>query len=236
MNSCKNCNEPISGNYCSNCGEPAKPQKIDRHYVMQEIANVLFTHSGLLFTLKRLLTSPGESVRYYITESRSRYVKPITFVVITALIYTLVSHFFYIDTKIFSLQPDMEVSAFTYFRNWMIDYHGYANMIIGFLIAFWVKVFFRKLGYNLFEIFILMCFIIGVQSCFTSLIFIIHGLTHLRLLPIAMLFALIYNTWAIGQFFDRKKVTSYIKAFLSYVLGIVTFAISVTFVITLLSL
>jgi len=41
MNSCKNCNEPINGNYCSNCGQPAKLKRIDGRYIVYEIRDTL---------------------------------------------------------------------------------------------------------------------------------------------------------------------------------------------------
>ena len=36
-----------------------------------------------------------------------------------------------------------------------------------------------------------------------------------------------YCTWAIAQFFNKKKVTSYVKAFFAYSLGMITFTISI---------
>jgi hypothetical protein len=41
----------------------------------------------------------------------------------------------------------------------------------------------------------------------------------------------IYLTWAVGQFFGKKKVLSYIKAFLSYFLGMFMLLASITLVL-----
>jgi len=227
-NNCKNCNESINGNYCSNCGQPTELKRIDRHYIVYEIKEVLFTNSGFLFTIKRLLTNPGESIREYITEDRSRYVKPITFLIITSLIFTFVNHFFHIGTMgISTQQSETEFPTVKLFLNWMVDYHGYSAMISGLFIAFWVKLFFRKSGYNFFEIFVLLCFVSGLTSFCFSFIQILQGLTHLRLIRMSLLVALIYHIWAIGQFFDKRKAESYIKAFFSFVLGIVSFSVLV---------
>ena len=54
----------MNGNYCSNCGQPAELKRIDSHYIVYEIKEALFTNNGFLFTVKRLLTNPGESVRH----------------------------------------------------------------------------------------------------------------------------------------------------------------------------
>ena len=241
MNSCRNCKEPVNWNYCPKCGQPVQLKRIDRHYIIQEIASAFNAEKGLLYTVKRVFISPGDSVRQYITEDRCRFVKPVMFVIITSLIYTLVSQLFHIDARDFqTLQYDtgdlsggtgqIELPTANLFINWMINYHGYSSIISGFFVAFWVKLFFRKSGYNLFEIFVLMCFISGISALLFSVGFIFQGLTHLNSVRIITSTAMIYSVWAIGQFFDKKKAASYIKAFISYMLGLLIFGILVVFV------
>ena len=190
MKNCKNCKEVVSGNYCSNCGQSVNLRRIDSRYIMREIANAFSAEKGMLYTIKKVFISPGESVRRYLTEDRSRYVKPITFVIITSLIYTLVSHFFEIDAKEFQQQlpgeaKSLELPTYDLLLNWTIDYSGYMSIIIGLLMAFWVKLFFRKYGYNLFEIFVLLCYISGISALLSSVLFIIQGLTHSSLTQLA---------------------------------------------------
>ena len=229
---CKKCNHSVEGNYCSNCGYPQTLRKIDGSYVIGEMADTLFAHKGFFYTTKRMLLQPGESVKRYITEDRSRFVKPITFLIINGLIYTIVSHLFHIGTKYYYLQqqPDIEFPTVNLLLNLLIDYHGYASILIGLLMAFWIKLFFRKYEYNLFEIFILLCFVSGITSFCFSFVLILQGLTHTDLIHISTLFAMIYCAWAIGQFFDRKKAGSYIKAFLSYLLGCLIFGFLVALI------
>ena len=236
-NSCKKCSYSVEGNYCSNCGQPKTLRNIDGSYVISEIADTLFAHKGFIFTTKRMLLHPGESVRHYITEDRSRYVKPITFLIINSLIYTIVSHFFNIGSKDYYVQePDIEFPTVNLLLNWLIDYHGYASILIGLFMAFLIKSFFRKYGYNLFEIFILLCFISGITSFCFSFVLILQGLTQTNLIHVSSLIAMVYCAWAIGQFFDRKKAGNYIKAFLSYLLGCLMFGFAVAIVGILIDL
>jgi predicted tellurium resistance membrane protein TerC len=58
-----------------------------------------------------------------------------------------------------------------------------------------------------------------------SVVAIIQGITHLKLLQISNYIAMSYVLWAIGQFFDKKKAISYVKAFLSVILGSIIFEI-----------
>ena len=60
--------------------------------------------------------------------------------------------------------------------------------------------------------------------------FLIGHFTQVGLIYPASLLSMIYTIWAIGQFFDKKKIGSYIKATLSFVLGVFIFAIAITMI------
>jgi len=236
MNRCQYCNEPIHGNYCSNCGQPEKLEKIDGHYFLQEIGNFFLINKEMLYTVKNVLINPGESVKRFIAKDRHRFVKPITFLLATSLIYTLSNHFFNIGAEDYYDQTEqIEGSVLSLIFHWMlIEYPGYTDIITRFIIAFWIRIFFRKSNYNLFEIFILLCFITGITTLFLSIFIIIQGITHLKLIQISMYFLAIYLVWAIGSFYDRKKVTSYIKALLSVIAGTLMFGILIQIVAILI--
>ena len=217
-NICKNCNYQTNDDFCSKCGHPVKLKKIDKNFVFQEIKSVLFTDKGFFYTTKRILLSPGDSVRYYIEEDRSKYVKPVTYLIITALIYTIISHLF--NVVLFEQINMNEYSMI--FGKWMVEYRGYITIMMDFYIAFWIKVFFRKSGYNLFEIFTLMCYLSGIKSLLISLTSILQSLIHSNMFMITISISMIFSFWAIGQFFDKKKAKSYIKAILSYIVGVLS--------------
>jgi len=222
MNSCRNCKEPINDNwdYCPICGRPEKLKRIDKHYIIQELGGFFFANKGMVYTIKNVLIRPGESVRQFIAEDRYRFVKPITFLFITTFIYAVVNQIFGISFEDYLPQPDVknEVPTSTFIMSWLIANPGYFSIIMIIFIAFWIKKIFKKAGYNFFEIFILCCFVSGITTLYDSIIAIIKGVTQLKL-QISMSIGVIYTIWAIGQFFDKKKASSYIKAFFSYMLG-----------------
>jgi hypothetical protein len=222
MRNCKNCNAEINLNYCANCGQPSSLKRIDAHYITHEIEHVLHFERGILYTVRELLTSPGQNVKNYISENRSRLVKPIIFIIITSLIYSLVNHFFHIEEGYVNYKVAQKSATVVIFK-WIQDHYGYANIIMGLFIAFWTKIFFKKYGYNFFEILILLCFVMGMGMLILAVFSIIQGITHINLMQIGGILSLIYATWAIGQFFDKKKTVNYFKALVSYILGMTTF-------------
>lgn len=221
---CKNCNTEITQNYCPNCGQPTKLKRIDGHYIIHEIEHVLHFERGILYTIRELITSPGQNVRKYISENRSRLVKPIIFIIITSLIYSLVNHFFHIEDGYVKYTETKTTATSSIFK-WIQNNYGYANIIMGVFIALWTKLLFRKYPFNFFEILILLCFVMGIGMLIYSVFAAIQGLTHISLMQIAGVVGFIYCTWAIGQFFDKHKAINYIKAFGAYILGMLTFMV-----------
>ncbi len=59
---------------------------------------------------------------------------------------------------------------------------------------------------------------------------IFTGLTGLQVMHIAGIVSLAYCSGAIGHFYNPKRVSSYLKALASYVLGMITFSIAVLLV------
>lgn len=223
MELCRNCNEPVDGKYCSNYGQPAKLQRIDVHYVVHEIERILHFEWGILYTIKELLISRGKNVWQFISENRSRLVKPIIFVIVTSLIYTLISQYFHVAG--FINFDDSEESTTTVIFKWIQEHYGYANILMGIFIVLWSRVLFLKYDYDSFEVLILLCFVIGMQMLIFSVFAILTGLTHLNLVPLVGFVGIAYRTWAVGQFYNKKKVLSYAKALAAYVLGLVTFSL-----------
>ncbi|MCI9846916.1 DUF3667 domain-containing protein [Flavobacterium pectinovorum] len=221
---CKNCASEVNQNFCPNCGYPAKLKRIDGHYIAHEIEHVLHFERGILFTVKELFINPGQNIRSYISENRSRLVKPVIFIIITSLIYTLISHFFHIEDEYVKYEG-LEKSAFVKILGWFKANYGYMNILTGMFIAIWLKLFFKKYNYNFFELLIMLCFVLGISMLIFAFFAIFEGILHIKLLNIAGMFSLVYLIWATGNFFKKNKIINYFKALVCYLLGMITFFI-----------
>jgi hypothetical protein len=226
MMNCRHCNTTVTGNFCCDCGRPVKINRVDWHYIVHEIQHVLHFEKGIFYTVKELLFKPGTSIRDFITADRSRLVKPVLFLVLTSLIYTTIEHLFHIERGYISYSGPQN-SAFGLISDWIQRHYGYANIIMGVFIAFWLKLIFRGHGYNFFEMLILLCFVMGVGMLMLSVFAIFEGITGLQSMLISGVVVVVYCSWAIGDFFDRKRITSYFKALTSYMLGAMGFSIAV---------
>lgn len=223
MNSCKKCNTEISSNYCPNCGHPQKLERINGAYILSEIGSVLNFQKGIFHTIKELLIRPGQSIRHFISEDRNRLVKPILFIIICSLTYTIFVQIFDFKDGYIDYQFDDFDSTKNLIFQWISQNYGYSNILMAVFMAIWIKIFYRKYDYNFYEILILLFFVIGMEMLMFSFFGAIESLTKAPVLDIGVNLVLIYTFWAIGQFFDKRKIWNYFKALFSYVLGMLTF-------------
>lgn len=223
---CKRCDVEAGGPYCANCGAPQSIPRINGQFILMELARVFNFQKGIFYTIRELLLRPGKSVNHFIHEDRSSLFKPINFVILCSVIYIVFQRYFrFEDGYVNYSELGWGDSAVTTIMTWVSNNYGLANVVMAFFIALWIRVFFRKYTYNYFEILILLYFIMGIGMLMFAFLGLIEALAQVPILNNGSLLAFLYIGWAIGQFFDGKRFMNYIKAFLSYLLGMITFTI-----------
>ena len=151
--------------------------------------------------------------------------KPVAFLILTSLLFTVIAHYFHADEVYNEKEKiQLEGSSIEGILQWIQTHYGYANILsVGFY-ALCVKLLFRKYPYNIYEITIMLCFVMGQAMLLLTVETFFFGLIGDQAYKIILsAIALAYPTWAIGQFFDQSKPISYIKALLAYLLGYLLF-------------
>ncbi len=225
MATCSNCESTFSDNYCGHCGQAAKLNRINGKYILHELVHVLHLEKGIFFTIKELIIRPGASVKTFITQDRNRLVKPVIFIILTSLFYTIVSHWSIHEEHTYSPAEKSIIASVSFIFDWIQHHYGYANIMLGILIALWLKLFFRKHGYNFFEILILLCYVLGIGMLVLAVSAVIEGITGLHLVGIGIVLGFLYSSWAIGQFFNKTKIGAYFIALGAYALGMISYYI-----------
>lgn len=229
MINCRNCNNQVIGNFCSNCGQSANLKRIDKHYISHEFLHLFHFETGFFYTAKQLSYRPGNSIREFADKNRNKHMKPVAFLFLTSIIYTLITHLTHAD-KINNAQVELSFgkSSIDDIQHWVETHSGYSHIIMGVFIALFVMLLFKKYQYNIFEITIILCFAIGQVLLLTAIEALFVGVLNEQLYKIIYgILYFIYPVWVIGQFFDGKKIISYIKAFFAYLFGYLSFIISI---------
>lgn len=220
---CKNCNSLITDEKCLLCIEKTKLKRIDSHYIWHELMHLFHIEKGFLFSVKELITRPGDSIREYIILDRSKHMKPIPFVIFSALLYTFIAHYFK-PKELTTVDDFVKDSYVLVIRHWIDTHYGYTYILMSVFIAGWTKILFKKYGYNFYEIMTLLCYVLGQGMLFTMLELPLHQYINQHVFNVlAIGTTLIYPTIAIGQFFDKSKAINYLKGFLTFLLGHLSF-------------
>jgi hypothetical protein len=156
---CKNCDTPVSGKYCCNCGQSFTTGRINYHYVIHEVQHSIFhVDKGILYTIKELLTEPGDSIRGYLSGKRISFFKPFSFVIILGSIYAFLCYFFGVrpDTSIMPVdQSEMTVYHTQLIIDWVYAHYSFALLALIPFFALGSYLVFRKSGYNYIELLVM---------------------------------------------------------------------------------
>lgn len=202
--------------------------RIDKYYALNEILKLLNFEKEFIYTCKGLLLQPGKIVNEYIHTNRTKITNPITFLLLSSVIYTLISHFFKTDaiyTDFF--KKTYNNSALSTIYMWTQENLGYANLLMIFPLTLWIKILFRKHHYNIYEIMVLLALIMGFGTLLFSVESIVDFFFPQYFLlnnNIMAVISFVYLSWAIADFFGRS-VKNFLKGFIAYVLGFLTLQI-----------
>ncbi len=195
------------------CGYPAQVQRIGSRYLIHEVGHLLHYERGLFYTIRALLARLGDTIRNYLSEDRRRVVQPSVFIIISSLVYTLANGFFKIEEGYVQFQQTDSTSTVALLFSWVQQHYGYANVLMAVFIALWLKLFFRKHSFNLFEILVMPCYIMGMYVLVLASFALMQGLVRIDIMAYAGMAATAYWVWAIGNFYNPKKWLSYVKVY-----------------------
>jgi hypothetical protein len=210
----------------SSIDQKSELKRINGSYLIEELRGALNLKRGLLYTIFELLRRPGDTVKTYLYQDRSRLVKPVIFVIACSLIYTVFQQLLGFEDGYVGFYSGEDTTSGNLF-NWISNNYGYTNLIIGVFVGTWIKLFFIKYDFNFYEVLVLLCYVLGVGMLFFAFFGLIESVIDFKISDKGFLAGVIYIIWAIAHFFDKRKILSYPKVILAYILGIVSFALTV---------
>ncbi len=232
MPNCKNCQVEVNQKFCPNCGQPALVKRIDSHYIQHEFLHLFHIEKGFLYTIKELFFRPGHAVREYLQGNRARLMKPVPFAIFCGLIFTILFKISNLGSfgknafsKIIKNEHTLKIMA------WLDSHHAYGNFLLCILTALLSYLLFRKHKYNFYEILVLMIYVSAQNAMYIGILSILNIFFGMQVFSnVFSIFSIIYIVWAIGQFFDYKRFSSYFKALFAYVLGSLVFTVLIVFI------
>lgn len=171
---CQNCSTLILNNFCDNCGQK-RFKKIDRKYILDELQYVfIHTNKGFLYSIKKIIKSPGKTGRDFIDGNRVNHYKPIL------LLFLLSTVSAFISFKVIGMQEIMDAMTATnkvmnteFMKDYMNFTKSYSALIMLLMVpvfAITTKLAFGKWGHNYYEHVIINAYVVCAYTLFTILI------------------------------------------------------------------
>jgi hypothetical protein len=148
--------------------------ELSLHYVWHEIQHGIFHFdNGIFYTIKQLLTRPGNAAREFIEGKRVHHFKPISLVVVLATFYGLLFHFFIDHASNVKLEAttDRIITVYENLNRWYLNHFAYVSLMLTLIATVTSYYVFKKQGYNLVEHFILNAFYVSLVLVVTLLTF-----------------------------------------------------------------
>lgn len=236
MEKCLNCETQFSGKYCNNCGQKKKNGKLTIKMVFSDfVANVFLFDSRLYKTLLDLIVKPGKTAGIYLAGKRKNILPPFQFFLLFMTTYLLV--FNYLGDNVFSfinegVDSNNQLSKVEKIQSMIKNQLDLLYFVLTPIIALYVRLFFKKSGYNYAETLIFSLYIIGVNFLLST-ITVICTLFEPKVFLFKSLIILIYLPFAVAQFTKSFSFGGIIKSFFTIILSYLTFIIIVSFIVIL---
>jgi len=244
---CQNCDHEYVGRYCGQCGQRADTHRINWHYIWHEIPHSVWHYdSGILFTMRELVTRPGYTIRDFLNGKRVKHYRPLALLLILGAILVFASH----NLNVSFVERGQEaigtpanasnqVKAFQQDANHFVEKNQtIINIALIPLYAFWFWLLFRRRGYNYPEILVTQTFITNfifmASLIIVLLVWALGGSVgaYRLALGLSLVVIIAYNGWVYMQLFKGKlrPLTIIVRAIVAYVASYVSFMLIVAVV------
>ena len=219
----------VTGPYCANCGQRSSVHKVTFRETLDDLADQLFSLSApLSLTVKMLVVNPGQLFREYLSGKRKKYYKPISFFLLTTLIFLFLR--WAIDFSSMgqvigdpNTIPGVDNDLITQARIYMVENINNLLFIFVFALALMLKLFFYK-KYMLSEFLAVAFYLAGFYSLVGTLNSFYIRYINPDVQYLAMLFMQVYFVYAMISFFQVRKFAVAIKSVFIYLLSYVLYA------------
>jgi hypothetical protein len=222
---CINCSIDIEHNFCPICGQNKHVPKIDKKFILHDLQHGIFHFdNSFIYTLFSLFKEPAVVIKKFIHGNRKHYANPFTLVFFLATVFTiittkLISNGFIIDNGINSSSILYEI---THNKAWLV-------LLILPILSLLTYIFFKKSGYNYFEILVYECFIqskiIIIHFLFLPLHYFFSNALYINISIILVVEiialrakVLFFDQYSFGQVIIRTILTRLISTIISVIL------------------
>ncbi len=214
--------------FCPSCGQRTSVHKVTFRETFQDLADSMFSVSAPLWTtLKLLVINPGKLLREYLAGKRKRFYKPVTFFILTTIVYLLCRSLLdYNPLASASMPANDEVDVTIFFDAGQFMFANIDKILFFFVFALAIslKLFFYRKN-SLAEFIAVSFYLLGIYTIITTIKIFVYTFVTQKYEALPMFLMLGYFLWAIISFFQKKKVLVFFKGIVTYVIAFLLYIV-----------
>lgn len=226
---CKNCGAIVKDSFCAQCGQRSSVYKVTLKETFNDLTDNFFSLSAPLpYTIRMLVLSPGLLFREYLSGKRKKYYRPISFFILSTLVYLFVRWVIdfddYVEIPVGVHKEKIDLELFSHARDYMFQNIKSLAFILVFTLAVFMKLFFSKY-YALAEYIAISFYLNGFYSLLATinLFFIKYVNPKIQFLAMGVMCA--YFVYVMISLFQSKRRKVGLKSFVVYWLAYGVYAI-----------
>ncbi|WP_168186885.1 DUF3667 domain-containing protein [Elizabethkingia sp. JS20170427COW] len=211
---------------------------------------IFHVDGGIVFTLKKMFTEPGKSIREYLQGKRQAHFKPVLFVLIIAGFCSLLKHVILKDSNddikkeiaidvgdepsdvLSNVDKEGLISYLNYIADWMTEHFPFVILSLVPIAALGLYLGFKKYKVNYAEWLVYSCFSAGQLLAIYFVILVFQSVFGISIYWIYVLICLAISIWTVFQFFEFKSPKI---LFFRFLLAVIYYCFFSGFIILLLT-
>jgi hypothetical protein len=236
---CQNCSSESEGKFCPACGQRIDVKRITfREGWFDFWARIYGFDSMFPRTMRDLTLRPGVAAKRYIQGNRAMYYGPVGYYFLMITLMLLAASLLGIDFNEAMLGRTRDLGTGVpegsplserqlEFQLLVLNNFRIFSFLLVFFYTLWLRVFYRKSGYNILEHSVMPFFTMGHLYWLTIFDFILMAAFGKGLhMGFSMAISLLYFAYGAMTLYDyQSRVKVVLKAILAYVMGLMTFAV-----------
>ena len=248
---CKNCKTKLQENdlFCSNCGGKIVTKRLTFSSLMEELFSTIFSWDNKYFkTLLHLFTQPEVIIKGYINGVRKRYVKPISFLLISLTVYGLYMYFIKdsfnaaidavknITQSTSESEKEFQETYNKFFKNILIKHSSLVTSLMIPLFALVTSIVFRKRNLNYIEHNLMFIYIVALTvlaNVIVGSICLLFSVDFTSIMTVNSFFTFGFQGYVIIRVFQLNWKQAISKLLLSTLLGIAFYLLFIILIVIL---
>jgi hypothetical protein len=240
---CVNCHKESDGKYCPDCGQRLGVKRLSYREGLYDFSSRIYGfESTFPRTLRDVTIRPGVAAARYIEGNRAMYYGPIGYFFLMITLMLLVASLLGVEFNevMISRSKDLELTQAApgsgqeevtrRLQLMVLDNYRIFSFTLIIFQTLWLKLLFRKSGYNLLEHSVMVLFVMGHMYWLTILDLIVMKAFDIDISYWFSLAVMIpYFAFAcMGVYNYQSKVKAFVKGIVSFFLAYFTFAVFIT--------